>query len=149
MQHGGSVTELTQSLSYYLHNASITAFSHVFTAICVLTSFLGVSLGLSDFLADGMKTKKEGAGNWKVAATAFLPPLVIVLFYPNIFVKALSYAGTFCVVLIVLLPALMAISGRYYKKLATAGAYQVLGGKFTVALLTIVAFIIIGLGIKQ
>lgn len=148
MQQGGSVTELTQSLSYYLHNSSVTAFSHVFTVICVLTSFLGVALGLSDFLADGMKTKKVAAGNWRVACAAFLPPLLIVLFYPHIFVKALSYAGTFCVILIVLLPALMTISGRYYKGLAKGG-YQVMGGKCAVIILTIVALMIIGLGIKQ
>ena len=146
MHRGGSVTELTRSLSFYLQNGSITALSHFFTAICVLTSFLGVSLGLSDFLADGIKTKKAAAGNWKVALAAFLPPLIIVLFYPNIFVKALSYAGTFCVILVVLLPALMTLSGRYYKGLSKGG-YQVFGGKLAVVLAAMVAVIIIGLGL--
>ncbi|HLB57291.1 MAG TPA: aromatic amino acid transport family protein, partial [Gammaproteobacteria bacterium] len=143
MQQGGSAIELTRSLSYYLNNTSITAFSHIFTAICVLTSFLGVSLGLSDFLADGLRLEKIGNRNWKVAFITFLPPLAIVLIDPNIFIKALSYAGTFCVVLVILLPALMTFSGRYYKKLAV-GHYQVAGGKIALILTIVIALGIIG-----
>ncbi len=149
MQQNGSTAELTQSLSYYLHNASITAFSRLFTAICVLTSFLGVSLGLFDFVADGLKVKKADKGNWLVCAITFLPSLIVVLFYPSIFVKALSYAGIFCVILVVLLPALMAWSGRYRKQLANHGAYQVLGGRVAIMLVILVAIAIIGLGIVQ
>ena len=62
LHRGGATTELTQSLSYYLHSTSITTFANFFATICVLTSFLGVSLGLSDFLADGLKIQKIGKG---------------------------------------------------------------------------------------
>ena len=54
--------------------------------------------------------------------------LLIVLFYPGIFISALSYAGIYCVILFVLLPALMASSGRYSKNIAH-GEYRVSGGK--------------------
>lgn len=148
MQTGGSASELVQSLSYFLKNTSITSIAHVFTVICVLTSFLSVSLGLSDFLADGIKVEKKGKGNWIIFALTFLPSLILVLFYPGIFVKALSYAGVFAVILIVLLPALMIWSGRYYKRLAV-GRYQVRGGKFAVIAVVLVACTVIGLGIIQ
>ena len=103
-----------------------------------MTSFLGVSLGLSDFLSDGLKIQKAGQGNIIVSLLTFIPPLGIVLFYPSIFVKAVSYAGFFCVILMVLLPAAMAWSGRYHKQLAKDGAYQVKGGPLPIILLFII-----------
>jgi tyrosine-specific transport protein len=148
MQKGGSTTDLTNSLSFYLQNNSITGFAHLFTAICVMTSFLCVSLGLSDFLADGLKVEKKGKGNLIVYAATFLPSLIIVLFYPSIFVKALSYAGIFCVMLVVLLPALMVWSGRYCKKFDTS-RYQVMGGKLPVILIMLVGLAIVALGVKE
>lgn len=138
LHRGGSVTEMTQSLSYYLNNSYITTFSSLFTTICVLTSFLGVSLGLSDFLSDGLKIQKAGQGNVIVSLLTFIPPLAIVLFYPSIFVKAVSYAGFFCVILMIFLPAAMAWSGRYHKQLAKAGDYQVAGGRLSIIVLFIV-----------
>lgn len=148
MQRGGAVDDLTDSLSYFLQNASVTTFAGIFTAICVLTSFLGVSLGLSDFLADGCKIEKKEFGNLLVFLLTFLPPLLIVLFYPGIFVKALGYAGIFCVLLVVLLPAMMAWSGRYYKKIAV-GHYQVLGGRGAILFSILIALVIMALGIRE
>lgn len=148
MQAGGSVPALVQSLSYFLKNSLVTSVAHVFTMICVPTSFLSVSLGLSDFLADGLQIDKEGKNHWIIFALTFLPSLLIVLFYPSIFVKALSYAGIFAIVLLVLLPAFMILSGRYYKNLSV-GCYQVMGGKTAVVLLVLAAFFIVGLGIVK
>ncbi len=148
MQSGGSASELVQSLSYFLQNSSITGVAHIFTIICVLTSFLSVSLGLSDFLADGLKIEKTGKNGGLVFMLTFLPSLIIVLFYPSIFIKALSYAGIFCTILIVLMPALMIWSGRYRKQLAV-GRYQVMGGKTAIILLTLVALAILGLGVVK
>ncbi len=148
MQSGGSASELVQSLSYFLQNASVTGVAHVFTVICVLTAFLSVSLGLSDFLADGLKVEKKGKSGSLVFILTFLPSLLIVLFYPSIFIKALSYAGIFCTILIILMPALMIWKGRYSKNLAV-GHYQVMGGKVSIVLLFLVAVAILGLGIVK
>lgn len=147
-RHGGSATDLAKSLSFYLQNASITTFAHVFTVICVLTAFLGVSLGLSDFLADGLRLEKSGKRNLLITVVTFLPPLAVVIFDPTIFVTALSYAGTFAVILLVLLPALMAWSGRYRKCFA-GRVYEAPGGKAAISVLIVVALAIIVLGVAQ
>jgi tyrosine-specific transport protein len=133
------------ALSHLLQNRFITLFTGIFTAICLATAFLGVSLGLSDFLADGLNIAKKGKGNFIIYTATFLPPLLIALFYPGTFVTALSYAGVFCGVLLVLLPVLMAWSGRYYRKLAHG--YQVIGGKYLLVILLMAAGLIIGNGI--
>ncbi len=148
MQTGGSVALLTQSLSDYLNNDSISIIAHIFTAICVLTSFLCVSLSLVDFLADGLHIKKKGFGNIIINCITFLPPLILVIFYPSIFTQALNYAGIICLVLLVLLPALMVYSGRYKKGLSI-GHYQVLGGRGAVIFLGILAVFIISLAVKE
>lgn len=144
---GGSVAELTELLSTHLNNSSITFIASFFTTICVLTAFLCVSLALSDFLADGLNVEKKGKGNFLVFGITFLPSLLIVLFYPSIFVKALNYAGIFCVILIILLPALMAYSGRYHKKIAQG--YEVAGGRIALILVMIISVLIILLGLRE
>jgi tyrosine-specific transport protein len=79
----------------------------LFTIICLLTAFLGVSLGLFDFLADGLKLKKRGLQGMGVYTATFIPPMLLVMFKPGIYMNALSYAGRFCVLLLLLLPSLM------------------------------------------
>lgn len=147
-ENGGSATDISQALSHFLQNSSITGLAHLFTVICVLTAFLGVALCLVDFLADGLKIEKTAKSSWLIYALTFLPPLGMVLFEPTIFIKSFNYAGICAVILVVLLPALMAWSGRYRKNLAT-GSYQVRGGKWPVLSIILIAFIIIALGVKE
>lgn len=54
---------------------------------------------------------------------------------------ALSYAGILCAILLILLPAMMAWSGRYIKKCVLG--YQVAGGKFLLLSLMMIALFII------
>ena len=117
MAHSGkAASQLTQALSTRLHSHAIDYFTHIFTAICVLTSFLAVTLGLTDFLADGFKVKKVGKGRWLAVLTALVPPMLIVIFDPGLFIKGLNYAGICCVILLMLLPALMAWRGGIQKR---------------------------------
>ena len=102
-----TVGSLTATLIRQLHNPIVTTFVHFFTSICMVTSFLGVSLSLSDFLADGLRMKKQGSDNLIIHSITFAPPLILVLFMPNIFIKALTYAGICCVILLILIPSLM------------------------------------------
>ena len=82
-----------------------------FSFFAVSTSFLGFVLGLTDFLADGMKTTSKGdAKPW---AVALLPPTAFALAYPDIFLSALDKAGTFGVLtLFGCMPPLMAWRNR-------------------------------------
>lgn len=122
-----AVLELTQALSRLAHNTWVSSGAHIFTSICVLTSFLGVALCLKDFLIDGLCLKKVGSSRHVVATIlALLPPLVIVLLNPGLFIQALNYAGMCCVFLLALLPSLMAFSRRYVVK--QTSSYQVAGG---------------------
>lgn len=149
LSSGHTSSALTTALNYHLENSWIDSFANVFTSVCVTTSFLGVALCMTDFLADGFNIKKVGKGKLGLAIAALLPPLAMVFFYPNIFIIGLSYAGILCVILLVLLPVLMAWSGRYQKNLATVGDYEVFGGKLSLIILGLTGVFLIGLGITQ
>ncbi len=100
----------------------------IFTFCAITTSFLGVGLGLFDFLADGLQVKKDSKGKIFLSAIMFIPPLAIYFYDTDIFLKALQYgAGLGCTLLLILLPVLMVWHGRYLKKLESP--YKVFGGK--------------------
>lgn len=138
-----STSDFVNTLSGLLQRDTITEFARIFTSICLATSFLGVALSLSHFLADGLQlTKTKSLKNDSIVyGLTFAPPILIVVFYPGAFIKALGYAGIYCVILLVLLPALMIWSGRYRKNIAKG--YRVMGGKPLLIGLIIVSILII------
>jgi tyrosine-specific transport protein len=142
MYHSGhSTSDLMLALSHLIDNNLINFLAKVFTSICFATSFLGVALSLFDFFSDGLQIEKKGLNKLALYAFTFFPPLFIANHYPHAFILALSYAGILCAILLILLPAMMAWSGRYIKKCAFG--YQVSGGKFLLLSLMIIASSII------
>lgn len=145
MQASGEVTvNLSNSLTHITQNTWVAWLGGLFTSICVLTSFLGVALCMTDFLADGFKISKEKHGFIVILGT-LVPPLGLIFFIPHLFIKALAYAGIYCVILLILLPALMAYSRRYIKKIPAE--YEMVGGKIVLVGLIILSCLIILLDI--
>lgn len=140
-----STLALTQTLIHHSNNESIITFTRVFTSVCVLTSFLGVSLCVVDFLADGFGMEKEGLKNLFIHLATFIPPLIIAIVYPTAFIVGLSYAGVCLTILIVLLPVLMVWNGRYRKQIKAE--YQVIGGKIPLILAALASVVVIVQGL--
>jgi len=140
-----STSNLVNAMTAAASESSVSFFAELFTSICVLTSFLGVALCLTDFWADGLQLEKKGISNTLIAAITFLPPLIMVLFWPGIFVTALKYAGIYCIVLLIMLPAWMAWAGRYKKKLTSE--FTVPGGKYLLSGLIVLSVIMIVKGL--
>ncbi len=141
LQSKTSTSDLVNTMSATVSSESVSFFTKLFTSICVVTSFLGVSLCLTDFLADGLQMENKGGRRIFIQALVFFPPLLIVLFYPNIFIQALQYAGIYCIVLLILLPAWMAWHGRYTRRIASG--FTVPGGKLFLAILMAISVAII------
>lgn len=144
MLHSGrSTSEFVNQLSLLANRETITTLAHVFTSICLLTSFLGVALCLVDFLADGFRIEKIGKNTLYVCLAALVPPLLIVLLDPGIFIAALAYAGIYCVILLIILPVLMTWRGRYHKNLAVNANYRLFGGKPLLVGLMVISILVI------
>ncbi|MBS0621826.1 MAG: tyrosine transporter [Verrucomicrobia bacterium] len=127
LESGQPVAGLTRSIN--VASALIWSFS----LFAILTSYLGVSLSLSDFLKDGLRVETSALGQTGVACLTFIPPLLFAWFFPEGFILALSYGGIFVAILLGMLPIAMVWSERYWKKMRHP--YQVWGGKPLLALL--------------
>lgn len=136
-----TTSDLVNVLTATAQKSYITVCTRVFTSFCVLTSFLGVALCLVDFLADGLQLEKKGASKIFIHLATFIPPLFIVIFFPNVFIKALEYAGIYCVILLILLPAWMAWNGRYRRHIAHG--FKAPGGKFLLICMVIFSIIML------
>ncbi|MEE9452303.1 MAG: aromatic amino acid transport family protein [Gammaproteobacteria bacterium] len=140
-------SNVAAAIAQTLADPLITVFYRFFMSVAILTSFLGVSLCLFDFLADGLHFAKRGKQGLLLLAVTFLPPLLISVFYPGAFIAALSYAGIACVILLLLLPAAMAWSGRYIKQLANG--YQLFGGKWMLATVILLSLTLLVIGVGE
>ncbi len=110
-----------------------------FAFFVLTTSYIALSLAFLDFLADGLKVKKEGMKKVALCLAIFVPPTIIALIYPGIFITALEYAGGIsCALLFGLLPPVMAWVGRYIKKYEYHA--QIPGGKLSLSILMLFVF---------
>ncbi len=147
LKSGDATSGLMIGIEKFLGVKSITDISRFFISVCVLTSFLGVSLALSDFFVDACKLKKDRPGRIKKCLLTYIPPLAIVTFYPKIFVIALSYAGLLVIVQQIILPVFIVWSGRYVIEIAKG--YRVPGekkGLVAIFIVGVTVFVICALG---
>jgi tyrosine-specific transport protein len=138
-----TTSSLAMLLSERVDSTLISSFFHFFTSICMLTAFLGVSLCLVSFLGDGLNLSATGRQGLGLFLLTFLPPLTLVIFYPGAYMKALRYAGFFCVILLLLLPALMAFFGRH----RFSSSFIVPGGRFSQVFVIICSLVLLYLSL--
>lgn len=116
-------------LRAHVSRQNIVFIGQIFAFCAIATSFLGVTIGLFDFLADGLSLAKKGQKKMLIALLTFGPPLVISLIRPSLFLIALTFAGGIgCALLLGLLPTLMTWVARYRSKKAK-GPVLLFGGK--------------------
>lgn len=128
-----------------LQNPSVYMIGQAFAFFAMVTSFLGVTLGLLDFLADGFKAEKTAINKIFLCLVVFVPPLLFAYSHPHVFLKALDYAGGLgCACLLGLFPILMVWTGRY--RLNLESSYRFPGGKVSLSLLLL--FVLIELSIE-
>ncbi|HDN2510882.1 tyrosine transporter TyrP [Providencia stuartii] len=114
--------------------------AQMFMSLALATSFLGVALGLFDFLADLFKRQDNAVGRIQTGLLTFGPPLVFALFYPKGFVMALGYAAIALSILALLLPSAMAFKSRTLNQ----RRYQVLGGPIGLLVVFLCGIVVIG-----
>lgn len=100
-----------------------------FAYMALVSSFLGVALGLFDFLSDALKIDDSRTGRSKAVFIVFLPPLVFSLIAPFGFVTAIGFAGLALTVWGVIVPALAARASRIKHPSAP---YRTFGGDFMI-----------------
>ena len=110
--NGGNIGALVEAISKQQDQAGLLAVLNTFANLAVISSFLGVGLGLFDFIADKFQFADDGQGRLKTSALTFAPPMIASLFYPHGFILAIGYAGLCATVWGCLVPALAARASR-------------------------------------
>ncbi|WED23414.1 aromatic amino acid transporter [Vibrio sp. JC009] len=135
------LTGLIGALSEKIHFGKLGQIIGIFADLALLTSFLGVSLGLFEFLGDSMKKSGQSQNRILSALVTFLPPMCFALFYPQGFITALGYAAIALVVLAIFLPVAMVKKAR--SNATYDNLYQVKGGGMSLTLAAGSGFVII------
>ena len=122
---GGNISDLVTALSGGTGDQRLPSLLGAFANLAVVSSFLGVTLGLFDFIADKFSFDDSSLGRLKTALMTFLPPTIGGIIFPNGCVYAIGLAGLSAVVWGVVVPALCAKASR--KKYGNP-LYRVWGG---------------------
>lgn len=109
---GGNIGVLVGAVSNVIDAKWTSNLLSVFANMAVASSFLGVTLGLFDYLADLFKFDDSRMGRTKTAVILYIPPLIGGIFFPNGFIMAIGFAGLAATVWAAIVPALMAKASR-------------------------------------
>lgn len=124
----------TQFLKEHVEGWCLACIAEFFAFFAIITSFLGIALGLFDFLADGLKIKKVGIGKIVLGLLIVIPTIICAVYFERVFLVALEISGGFGdSILNGLIPVLMVWIGRYHMKLESVSRFRVPGGKFLLA----------------
>jgi tyrosine-specific transport protein len=142
-------TEVASALSATLNTSSITLIANIFSITSIVTSILGVSLSLFDFLADGFKIHKNPNGKILLCGIIFIPTILLNQFSPMGFNTILSFGGIFVAALLGILPSLMVWQKRKQSLpiLGQASVYLAPGGFSLIAINILFFTSIIGIEI--
>jgi tryptophan-specific transport protein len=109
---GGNMGDLLAALNKVADQDQLTTLLNAFAQMAVVSSFLGVTLCLFDFIADRFKFDNSGGGRFKSALLTFLPPTLGGLFFPNGFLYAIGLAGLCACMWGTIVPAMSARGSR-------------------------------------
>ncbi len=118
----------TEFLRQHVKGKWISSVAEFFAYFAIVTSFLGISLGLFDFLSDGFKIKRNAMGKGIIAMIVIVPTILFATQFERAFMTAMDASGGFGdSILNGLIPILLVWRGRYLYNYRNS--FQVPGGK--------------------
>lgn len=135
------LSALIGTLARSAHQSGLGSMIGIFADLALLTSFLGVSLGLFEFMGDTLRKKGAGVNRFVASVATFTPPLLFALFYPQGFIMALGYAAIALAVLAIFLPIAMVV--RVRSQSSSPEYYQVIGGKPALMITGVIGLLIV------
>ncbi|MBS7834669.1 amino acid permease [Wohlfahrtiimonas chitiniclastica] len=84
----------------------------IFSLLALITSYIGVALGLSNAVKDLLMHFKLRHDRITIGLITFVPPIIVGFTYPQIFLSAFAFAGIIFAFIGVILPVMMAHKSR-------------------------------------
>lgn len=132
---GGNMGVLVGALSEVIASSWLNTMLTLFANLAVASSFLGVTLGLFDYLADLFGFDESRQGRLKTAAVTFIPPTILGILFPNGFLIAIGFAALAATIWAAIVPAMMAYKSR--KIFANSEGFRVPGGTPLIAVVIV------------
>ncbi|UJF18169.1 aromatic amino acid transporter [Vibrio sp. SS-MA-C1-2] len=126
VSQGGNVNTLIQSVSGSTASSLVDGLLSFFAKFALASSFLGVALGLLDFIKDLFNLNETKAQHWAAGAITFIPVIVLGAAIPNGFIVAIGYASLLASIFVFILPCSIALVCRQRGKSKT---YRLAGGQ--------------------
>lgn len=99
-QNKNQLVAFNDSLIYFMHSKMVIHLLSMLEIVALFGSFICVSLGVFDFLADIFKAKNR----LLIGLLTFVPPLLLTLCSENMYLYAMSGAGYIAIVLEIIVP---------------------------------------------
>ncbi|MFQ2470523.1 aromatic amino acid transporter [Aeromonas caviae] len=131
---GGNVDALLKALGSVIESKAVASALNAFSMAAILSSFIGVGLGVFDYLADLFKFDNSRGGRAKSWAVTFLPPLALSLLFPFGFLVAIGYAGAVATLWTCIIPPLLAWKVRAARREEGGEGFRAPGGLFMIVL---------------
>lgn len=122
---GGNIGHLVNAFEKDESGTMISLLLNLFSNFAIITSFLGVGLGLFDFIADKFSFPDDPKGRFISACITFLPPGIASFFFPNGFITAIGFAGLVVIFGFYIAPFFMI---KKVRSTMPEGIYKVSGG---------------------
>lgn len=140
LQQDPTLNGLVKATLEITQSPMIAGMVKLFSALALITSFLGVALGLLEAIQDWLKrTLNRNASRLFLGFLTFLPPILFALFYPQGFILALGYAGQMFAFYAVVLPVALVWRAR---KMHPNLPYRVAGGNGVLLLVLVLGIAI-------
>ncbi|AUI66757.1 MULTISPECIES: aromatic amino acid transporter [Glaesserella] len=136
----GNIDVLLKTLGGVIDSPHIKQALNAFSMAAILSSFIGVGLGVFDFLADFFKFENSKAGRTKSWLVTFLPPLVLSVLFPFGFLKAIGYAGAVATIWTCIIPAILVYKVRQQNP--NQQGFIACGGSFMVVALILFGILV-------
>ena len=138
LQEDATLNGLVKATLAITGSSIIAGAVKLFSTLALVTSFLGVGLGLLECIEDLLKRSfNRSAGRITLGLLTFIPPLIFALFYPEGFILALGYAGQMFAFYAVVFPVSLVWKAR---RLHPHLPYRVRGGNLAL-------FVVLTLGV--
>ncbi len=134
---GGNVGDLMGAVGSGIDSSLIIYLLSIFATFAIASSFLGVALGMFDYLADLLNISDTKTGRTQTAALLFFPPLILGWFYPMGFLVAIGWAGLAVAIWTAIIPGMAVTVSR--KKFPNP-SFKAFGGN-------LMPYILIGYGL--
>jgi tryptophan-specific transport protein len=112
IEQGGNIGELVNAINLAANVDNLGGILSIFANLAIVSSFLGVSLSMFDFIADRFSFADDAIGRLKTALVTFVPPTIGGLIFPHGFITAIGFAGLVVALNALIIPPMMVIKSR-------------------------------------